>query len=184
MILDTEHEDLVERRLLQSVADVAQRAFAAAAASVFLVAEDTGELVFVAAAGQGGRELIGRRFPAQTGIAGFVAASGQTMLVDDLRESRHFSLDAAESTGYVPDSIMAAPLYNEDTCAGVLEVLDRNADGTRELADVELLSLLANQAAIGLQLLRRMRATARNDRSAKALHLLEAAEALLANDAR
>ncbi|PZT77408.1 MULTISPECIES: GAF domain-containing protein [unclassified Streptomyces] len=169
-----------ERRLLQSVVEVARHAFGAAASSIFLIDPGSGDLVFEAVAGEGDGQLVGTRFPAGTGIAGWVAASGQSMLVDDLRESRHFSGEAAASTGYVPDSIMAAPLFSEDECVGVLEVLDRGANGVREMADVELLGLLADQAAIGLELLTRLRAADPGMRSDKALRLLEMAESLLA----
>ncbi|WP_149182519.1 GAF domain-containing protein [Streptomyces sp. TRM49041] len=170
-----------ERRLLQSIVEVARHAFGAAASSIFLIDPDAGELVFEAVAGEGDGQLVGSRFPAGTGIAGWVAASGQSMLVDDLRESKHFSGAAAASTGYVPNSIMAAPLFSGDACIGVLEVLDRGSGGVREMADVELLDLLADQAAIGLELLTRLRATAPDQRSDKALRLLEMAESLLEN---
>ena len=43
--------DLSQRRLLQSIVEVARSVFCAAAASVFLVDEDTGELVFEAVCG-------------------------------------------------------------------------------------------------------------------------------------
>jgi GAF domain-containing protein len=171
----------LEHRLLQAVVEAARQAFGAAASSVFLVAPDTRELVFEAVAGEGGGTLIGTRFPPGTGIAGWVAASGQSMLVDDLRASRQFSPDAAASTGYIPDSILAAPLFSRDDCIGVLEVLDRGVYGAREMADIDLLDRLADLAAIGLELLTRLRASATDQRSDRALRLLEAAEALIGN---
>ncbi|MFI8100516.1 GAF domain-containing protein [Streptomyces sp. NPDC086023] len=180
MTLPADAETPTERRLLQSIVEVARHAFGAAASSIFLVDPEAGDLVFEAVAGEGDDHLIGSRFPAGTGIAGWVAASGQSMLVDDLRDSKHFSGEAAESTGYVPNSIMAAPLFSDDACIGVLEVLDRGAGGAREMADVELLDLLADQAAIGLELLTRLRATGPSQRSDTALRLLEMAESLLA----
>lgn len=63
----------------------------------------------------------------------------------------------------------------------MLEVLDRGSDGVREMTDVELLDLLADQAAIGLELLTRLRSVAPDQRSDKALRLLEMAESLLEN---
>lgn len=148
-----------ERRLLQSVVDVARHVYRAAASSVFMVSPDTGELIFAAVAGAGQRELVGRRFRAGTGIAGWVAASGQTLIADDVEQTDQFARDAAASTGYLPASIMAAPLIADGECIGVLEVLDRHAntstEPSRELDDLELLGLLATQAALGLALLRR-----------------------------
>ncbi|EST38782.1 hypothetical protein N566_05540 [Streptomycetaceae bacterium MP113-05] len=182
MSLSGEVAASTERQLLQSVVRVARHAFGAAASSIFLVDTGTRELVFEAVSGKGDDTLVGSRFPAGTGIAGWVAASGQSMLIDDLRESEHFSGPAAASTGYVPDSIMAAPLFSDDRCIGVLEVLDRGADGVREMADVALLDLLADQAALSLELLTRLRSAAPPDvRSDKALRLLTMTESLLAD---
>jgi GAF domain-containing protein len=149
---DQTSSDLTERRLLASVVEVARRVFSAAAASIFLVDEHSGELVFEAVSGEGERWLPGTRFPAGTGIAGWVALSGQPVLADDVSEASHFAREAAESTGYVPRSIMAAPLIRNGDCAGVLEILDRGSRDRGELQDVDLLALLATQAAIGLEL--------------------------------
>jgi GAF domain-containing protein len=79
------------------------------------------------------------------------------MLADDLAEVGEFDRSAAESTGYVPRSIMAAPLIRDGECIGVLEVLDRGDRTNGELSDVDLLALLASQASIGLDLLVRLR---------------------------
>ncbi len=96
--------DITERSLLQSIVEVARSVFGAAAASVFLLDEQTDELVFEAVAGEGEDDLIGMRFPSGTGLAGWVAMSGQSLLVDDVNSNPQFARDAAESTGYVPTS--------------------------------------------------------------------------------
>ena len=61
---DLTNRDLTERGLLQSIVEVARSVFSAAAASVFLLDEDTDELVFEAVAGEGADSLVGQRFPA------------------------------------------------------------------------------------------------------------------------
>lgn len=133
--------------------EVTRSVFGAAAASVFLVDQDSGELVFEAVCGEGDDHLVGSRFPGDTGIAGWVASSGQPLLVDDVLESPQFALDAAESTGYVPRSIMAAPLISHGECLGVLEVLDRGTRTRGELGDVDLLGLLAAELGLAVELL-------------------------------
>jgi GAF domain-containing protein len=160
MIQDVEG-DITERHLLQCVVEVAKAAMRAEAASVFLVDDETGDLVFAAVAGRGEDTLVGTRFPGDTGIAGWTVASGQPMIADDLTDSP-FSQSAAEQTGYVPRSVAAAPLYHDGRCVGVLEVLDRTADRD-ELETLDLLGLLASQAALGLELLRRLRSGRRRD---------------------
>jgi GAF domain-containing protein len=53
--------------------------------------------------------------------------------------------------------MMAVPLLVEERALGVLSVLDRPADSQFTLAEMSLLGLFANQAAIGLDLLQRGR---------------------------
>jgi GAF domain-containing protein len=145
------------RELLQATVEVARAIFKAKASSVFLLDEETDELVFEAVAGEGADTLIGQRFPSSTGVAGWVLVTRQPLVVDDLTRDTRFSREAAESTGYVPRGLMAVPLLAEDKALGVLEVLDRPQNSAFSLAEMDLLGLFGNQAAIALDLLQRAR---------------------------
>jgi GAF domain-containing protein len=140
------------RALLTSVAETARAIFGAKAASIFLYDESTDELVFEAVAGSGADELIGRRFPSSSGIAGWVLVTRQPLVIEDVTQDPRFAKDVAADTGYVPKGIMAVPLLHEDRSLGVLEVLDRPAQSAFTLAEMDLLGLFANQAAIALDL--------------------------------
>ncbi|MEV6200620.1 GAF domain-containing protein [Streptomyces sp. NPDC051771] len=144
--------DALRRDLLQSVVDVARAIFGAAAGSVFLLDEDADELVFQAVSGQGEEFLVGRRFPAGRGIAGWVAASGEPMVVDDLATSASFDRELAESTAYVPNALMAAPLISDGRVLGVLEVLDPSPQARSGLQELDLLAMFARQAAAALRM--------------------------------
>jgi GAF domain-containing protein len=146
------------RELLQSIVEVARAIFGARASSVFLHDEDSDELVFEAVAGEGAGELVGRRFPSSTGIAGWVLVTRQPLVVEELEQDPRFVREVAESTGFVPKGLMAVPLLHEDRTLGVLEVLDRPASAAFSLAEMELLGLFANEAAIALDLLQKARA--------------------------
>jgi GAF domain-containing protein len=145
------------RELLRSIVEVARAIFQAKASSIFLLDEATDELVFEAVAGHGSESLVGRRFPSSTGIAGFVLVSRQPLVIEDVLEDPRFSRETAESTGFVPKGLMAVPLLHEERALGVLEVLDRPSEARFTLAEMELLGLFANQAAIALDLLQRAR---------------------------
>ncbi len=149
--------DELHRSLLASIVETARAIFAAKASSIFLLDEDAEELVFEAVAGEGSDDLVGKRFPADTGIAGWVLATRQPLVLEDVQGDPRFRREAAESTGYVPKAMMAVPLLHEDTALGVLSVLDRAKDTRFTLAEMDLLSRFANQAAIGLDLLLRAR---------------------------
>jgi len=145
------------RSLLQSIVEVARAIFGAKASSVFLLDEATDELVFEAVAGEGADTLIGKRFPSSTGVAGWVLVTRQPLVIENVTEDPRFARDAAESTGYVPKGLMSVPLLNEERALGVLSVLDRPTKSRFTLAEMDLLGLFANQAAIALDLLQRAR---------------------------
>jgi GAF domain-containing protein len=145
------------RALLQSIVDVARAIFRAKASSILLLDEETDELVFEAAADEASESLIGMRFPSSTGIAGFVLVSRQPLVIEDVLADPRFSKETAESTGFIPKGLMAVPLLHEERALGVLEVLDRPQDSKFSLAEMQLLGLFANQAAIALDLLQRAR---------------------------
>ena len=145
------------RELLQSVVEVARAIFNAQASSIFLLDEESDELIFEAIAGPGADTLIGQRFPSSTGIAGWVLVTRQPLVIEDVTEDPRFAKDVAETTGYVPKGLMAVPLLHEERSLGVLEVLDRPQRTQFSLVEMDLLGLFANQAAIALDLLRRAR---------------------------
>ncbi len=145
------------RALLQSIVDVARAIFGAKASSIFLLDTATDELVFEAVSGEGEGALIGMRIPSSTGIAGWVLVTGQPLVVDDLQQDPRHARATAESTGYVPKSLMAVPLVNGENVLGVLQVLDRSTDRALSLGEIDLLILFADQAAIGLDLLQTAR---------------------------
>lgn len=143
--------------LLQSIVEVARAIFAARASSIFVLDEETDELVFAAVAGEGSERLVGRRIPSSTGIAGWVLVTRQPLVVEDVGGDPRFGREAAESTGYVPRGLMAVPLLHAERALGVLEVLDRPERSSFSLAEMDLLALFAGQAAIALDLLLRTR---------------------------
>jgi GAF domain-containing protein len=149
-------------RLLRSIVEVARAIFGAKASSIFLLDEDTDELVFAAVAGEEEQFLVGRRLPSSTGIAGWVASARTPLVLEDVQSDPRFARDIAEDTGYVPSGLMAVPLLEEERVLGVLQVLDRPQRSRFSLQEIELLGLFASQAAIALSLL----GTARNARAA------------------
>jgi GAF domain-containing protein len=142
-----------EEDLLRSIVEVARAIFEAAAASISTYDETTDELVFRAVTSADSQTLIGTRFPSTQGIAGWVLASGEPLVVDDVRRDPRFAADVASRTGYMPRALMAAPLLAEDRVLGVLQVLDRPAEQPFGVAQMDLLALFASQAAIALSVI-------------------------------
>src|SRR5207237_5758888 len=70
-------------RLLEMIVETAAQVISSRAASLFLINEDSQELVFEVALGQKADEVKKFSVPMGHGIAGLVAASGQPMAVSD-----------------------------------------------------------------------------------------------------
>lgn len=146
-----------QRALLASIVNVARSIFHAKAASVFLYDEESDELVFEAVSGEGEQSLVGTRIPSGTGVAGWVLTSRQPLVIDDTSKDSRFSADTAKRTGFVPQSLMCAPLLNADQALGVINILDRPLRPGAVLAEVDLLGQFASQAALALLQLQRAR---------------------------
>lgn len=136
--------------LLQSIVDAAGQIFGAGAASIILVDFEGQMLEFKVSYGHGNEDVIGRRIPLDSGIAGYVVMTGQPIAIADVLEDPRFNQDFAKSTGYVPKSILATPLEWQERVIGVMEVLDKIEAPRFDLRDMELLGLFAQQASIAI----------------------------------
>ena len=149
--------DELHRSLLRSIVETARAIFDAKASSIFLLDEERGRARVRGGRGRGLGQLVGKRFPAGTGIAGWVLATRQPLVLEDVQGIRASAREAAESTGYVPKGMMAVPLLHEERALGVLSVLDRAKDNALHARRDGSAGRFANQAAIGLDLLLRAR---------------------------
>lgn len=136
--------------LLQSTVESANRVFEATATAIALITDDGQELEFIVAHNIINQDIIGIRFPANSGIAGYVAMTGQPLAVSHVEEDPRFNREVAEQSGYIPNSILAVPLVAGEDVFGVIEVLDKVSGESFTLRDIELLSLLADQAALAV----------------------------------
>jgi len=137
--------------LLQSIVEAAGRIFGAAAASILLVNEQDRVLEFRVATGGSNQDLVGRKFPLDKGIAGYVVMTGQPIAISNVRQDARFNQDFAKSTGYVPNSILATPLLSGEHVIGVMEVLDKIDAASFGMQDMQTLGLFANQAALAIE---------------------------------
>lgn len=136
--------------LLQSIVETANRFFDGTATAIALVTPDGQELEFVVAYNIIDQDIVGMRFPVDSGIAGYVTMTGQPMAVSKATEDPRWNREVAEQSGYIPGAILAVPLVSGDHVFGVIEVLDKVSGDSFAMRDIELLSLLANQAALAL----------------------------------
>jgi GAF domain-containing protein len=138
-------------RLLEMIVETAAHVISARAAALFLIDNESGELIFEVALGQKAAEVRRFRVPLGHGIAGLVAVTGQPMAVSDARRDPRQATDIAQSIGYIPNNILCVPLFYNDEIIGVLELLDKERAPSFSTGDMETLGLFANQAAVAIE---------------------------------
>jgi GAF domain-containing protein len=143
-------DERVHTELQRTVASL-RSVFAAAACSCALVEDDGASLRFAAADGAGADLIVGVPLPVTRGIAGWAAMSGEPIAVSDVDRDTRFARDVAESTNYVPRTILAAPIDSDGEVLGVLEVLDPRTGGSDTGHDLAVLGLVASQLAVVLR---------------------------------
>lgn len=146
--------------VLRSIVDATAALFGAEAASLALHDPATDRLVFAVAAGEQGQGVVGLAIGSSEGVAGYVFSTGQPLALSDVASDARFGRQTAEQTGYVPRSLIAVPLVDDEGILGVLEILDKRGDGGFDLHDVELATVFARQATVAIRSSRIERDTA------------------------
>jgi len=146
--------------VLRSIVEATVVLFDAEAASIALYDAATDRLVFRVAAGAQGQGVVGVSIAPHEGVAGYVFSTGQPIAIMDVAADPRFGASTAEQTGYVPRSILAVPLLDDEASLGVLEILDRRSGEGFALRDVELAGVFARQATVAIRATRLERDTA------------------------
>jgi GAF domain-containing protein len=146
--------------VLRSIVEATVALFDAEAASIALYDPIADRLVFRVAAGAQGQGVVGVSIAPHEGVAGYVFSTGQPMAIADVAADPRFGSDTAQRTGYVPRSLLAVPLVDDDDSLGVLEILDRHDAAGFGLREVELASVFARQATVAIRATRLERDTA------------------------
>ncbi|MGH7371671.1 MAG: GAF domain-containing protein, partial [Candidatus Methylomirabilales bacterium] len=151
-------QDLLQ--VLQLAIERVTSALHAEAGSLLLRNEATGELTFTVAVGPVAHWLPWRRLAPGEGIAGWVAKSGQALLVPEARADPRFSDAMDKAIGFTTRSILSAPLKTSRGIIGVVQLLNRTDGRQFSRADLHLLEAIALHAAAvieGARLLERER---------------------------
>jgi Nif-specific regulatory protein len=142
------HTEIDVDVLLRRIVDLIVEAMDADRGTLFLVDRSRSELWSVAAQLP---ELPEIRLLLGQGIAGHVAATGETVCIDDAQRDRRFFEEVDQSTGYTTRSVLAVPLRDgERRVVGVLQLLNKRTGSPFDEADRRLLEELAAQVAEAL----------------------------------
>ena len=84
------------------------------------------------------------------GIAGYVAARGKSILVNDIEKSPHFFPMVDHSSGFTTQSALCVPMVSQGKVIGVIEVLNK-INGEFDTDDKDLLQSIATSVCIALE---------------------------------
>lgn len=93
------------------------------------------------------------------GVAGYVAAKGKPMMVNDTKKSSQFFQEIDKLTGFKTHTVLCVPLFSQNQLIGVLEVLNK-IDGGFDVMDETILLSLADSIILALMKARLHRQTA------------------------
>ncbi|MFQ6098082.1 MAG: GAF domain-containing protein [Armatimonadota bacterium] len=137
--------------LLDTIMYLATSVMRVEASSLLLLTEDRGELEFAVALGDKGQDLKAKRIPVGHGIVGWVAKHGRPLVVNDVTKDPRWDDTISKALPFDTRAILCVPMKAQDELIGVMEVLNPIDKKPFDDGDVDLLSTLANQAAIAIQ---------------------------------
>lgn len=118
--------------------------------SLLLIDEKSYELIFEVVVSPAAERLKGKRLPAGQGVAGWVAAHGQALLLPDVQQDDRFAADYDRESSLTTRSIACVPLKSADRILGVIELINPFDEGFVD-DDLQLLSTIADFAAIAIE---------------------------------
>jgi putative nucleotidyltransferase with HDIG domain len=134
--------------LLRDMATVTTQLIDADRATIFIVDRERGEIWSRVALGTGVGEI---RQPIGVGIAGMVAATGETVNNADAYDDPRFNPEPDQRSGYRTKSLLTFPMTGQNgRVIGVFQVVNKNG-GVFTADDEETLSSLGASAAVAVE---------------------------------
>lgn len=137
--------------VITGIIRMTRRALNASASSLFLVDEDSQELLLKFGVGQIEGQLRRFQIDSQAGITGWVARSGKPLLKNDVVNNPRYNRLANRVYGFPAKSIISAPLIVHRKVIGVIEVA--NKVGRPDFTELDLKNLIgvATTAALVIE---------------------------------
>jgi adenylate cyclase len=137
-------------KTLRAVMDEARDLMQADRSTLFLLDREQGQLWSKVATAEG-NTLVEIRIPANKGIAGYVASTGQALNIPHAYEDPRFDPSTDRRTGYRTRNILCMPVYNsQGVLIGVTQLINKH-QGSFTSSDEEFMRAFNTQAGIALE---------------------------------
>ncbi|AFY43600.1 GAF domain-containing protein [Nostoc sp. PCC 7107] len=136
---------------LQIVMEQARILMQADRSTLFLYRKEMGELWTKVVAAEAQTDSIEIRMPANRGIAGYVAYTGDALNIPDAYKDPRFDPSTDRKTGYVTRNILCLPVFNSaNELIGVTQLINKQK-GSFTASDEEFMRAFNIQAGIALE---------------------------------
>jgi diguanylate cyclase (GGDEF)-like protein len=142
--------------ILTTIMDKMAQFFGPERWSMMLADESTQELYYAIAVGEDSESLKGLRVPMGEGVAGWVASTGNPLVVPDVALDPHWSAFSRAHPELKIQSIACVPVRSGDKTLGVIQLLNSKLDLLSEYS-ISFLRILCDYAAIAIQNARSMK---------------------------
>lgn len=119
--------------------------------SLLLKDPKSNELVFKIVVGEAADQLQDARIPIDRGISGWIARTGQAVIIEDVSKDHRFSDHLDKQTGFTTTSIIGVPLKTENKVIGVIELINKLNGETFSPLELNVLSTIADFSAIAIE---------------------------------
>jgi sigma-B regulation protein RsbU (phosphoserine phosphatase) len=137
--------------LLEVIMEKCMKVMAVEAVSLLLVTNDRKHLKFRVALGPKGKDIKPYFVEIGKGIAGTVAKTGQSIIIEDAYKDKRFDQSFDERSGFKTKGIMCVPLVFQKKRIGVVQALNRLDDKSFNEQDLRIFTIFARQAALAIQ---------------------------------
>jgi Nif-specific regulatory protein len=134
-------------QLLELIIETATRMMDAKASSLLLLDRKTQKLYFKVATGAKGTDIKQFEIDLGQGIAGYVAQTGEPLLIPDVAKDPRWYKEISESIGFKTQSIACVPMKINAEIIGVVEIIDKADGSSIRDEDLKILSVFADLAA-------------------------------------
>ena len=142
---------LEQKEVRKRAIEAATRLTESEVGSLLLVDEEKNELFFEVALGEKGEKVKEIRLRMGEGIAGWVAKTGEPVIIDDVQNDPRFFKDADKKSSFVTRNMMCVPVKSEGRVIGVLQAINKLKGGKFTKDDLEGFISLADQVAIAIE---------------------------------
>lgn len=139
--------NLLLKRILVSAIEILD----CEAGSLFMVDQQTYELVFEVVISPVANNLQGSRLPAGTGLVGRSIEEGNPLLANNARQDIDWYEKTDLQTGFDTQDLLVVPMRVQDRVIGAIEVINKRNGAPFSEMDQDLLTAFTSQASIAIE---------------------------------